>query len=135
MGYSLSPHPCCYRSIDFIQHKEGKVVLSDKKTQKVVGVSIWGIFLVFIGIVFFLQTLNILPWGLWGTLWRFWPALIIIIGLSILIRRHNIWLVSLLVLAILGACFGIAICSNNSSDQFNIKEPPGYETILEYNFG
>ena len=83
--------------------------MSEKKPQSVVGVSIWGIFLLFLGIVFLLQTLNVLRWGLWGTLWRFWPVLIIIIGLGILLRRYNAWLVSLLVLAVLGACLGIAI--------------------------
>ncbi len=83
--------------------------MSEKKPQGVVGAPIWGIFLLFLGIVFLLQTLDILPWGLWGGLWRFWPVLIIIIGLGILLRRYNVWLVSLLVLAILGACLGIAI--------------------------
>ncbi len=80
-----------------------------QKPQKVIATPIWGIFLLFVGIVFLLQTLNILPWGLWGTLWRFWPVLIIVIGLGILLRRYNVWLVSLLILAIFGACLGIAI--------------------------
>ena len=83
--------------------------MSEEKSQGVIGVPIWGIFLVFLGIVFLLQTLDILSWGLWETLWRFWPALIIITGLDILLRRYNAWLVSLLVLVILGACLGIAI--------------------------
>lgn len=83
--------------------------MSEEKPRRVIGVSIWGIFLLFLGIVFLLQTLNVLPWGLWGTLWRFWPVLIIIIGLGVLLRHYNAWLVSLLVLAILGACLGIAI--------------------------
>ncbi len=83
--------------------------MSEKKPPMVLGVSIWGIFLLFLGIVFLLQTLNILPWGLWGTLWRFWPVLVIVIGLGILLRYYNAWLVSLLVLAILGACLGVAI--------------------------
>ncbi len=83
--------------------------MSGEKPQRVVGVSIWGIFLLFLGIVFLLQTLDVLNWGLWRTLWRFWSVLIIIIGLVILLRRYNAWLVSLLVLAILGACLGIAI--------------------------
>ena len=83
--------------------------MPDEKSQRAVGVPIWGILLVFLGIVFLLQTLDVLPWGLWGTLWRFWPVLIIIIGLGILLRRYNVWLVSLLVLAILGACLGIAV--------------------------
>ncbi len=83
--------------------------MSEKKPQRVVGVPIWGILLLFLGIVFLLQTLDVLPWGLWGSLWRFWPVLIIIIGLGILLRRYNVWLVSLLILAILCACLGIAV--------------------------
>jgi len=83
--------------------------VSEEKSQRVIGVPIWGIFLVFLGVVFLLQTLNVLPWGLWVTLWQFWPVLIIITGLDILLRRHNVWLVSLLVLAVLGAGLGIAI--------------------------
>ena len=82
--------------------------MSEKEPQRVVSAPIWGIFLLFLGIVFLLQTLGVLPWGLWGTLWRFWPVLIIIIGVSILLRRYNAWLVSLLILAMLGACLGIA---------------------------
>jgi len=83
--------------------------MPEKKPQRLIHVPIWGIFLLFLGVVFLLQTLNILPWGLWEILWRFWPVLIIIIGLGILLRRYNVWLVSLLVLAIIGACLGIAI--------------------------
>jgi len=83
--------------------------MAEKKPPRVVGVPIWGIFLLFLGVVFLLQTLNVLPWGLWGILWRFWPVLIIIVGVSILLRRYNVWLVSALILALLCACLGIAI--------------------------
>ena len=89
--------------------------MAEKRPHRVVDAPIWGIFLLFLGVVFLLQTLNILPWALWGTLWRFWPVLIIIIGLGILLRRSNVWLVSLLILAILGACLGIAIWQHGAS--------------------
>jgi len=89
--------------------------MSEKEPQRAVGVPIWGIFLLFLGIVFLLQALDVLSWGLWGTLWRFWPVLIIIIGLGILLRRYNIWLISLLILTILGACLGIAIWQYGAS--------------------
>ncbi len=72
-------------------------------------VPVWGIYLLFLGVLFLLQTFEVLPWPLWGTLWRFWPVLIIIIGMGILLRHFNPWLVSLLILAILFACLGIAI--------------------------
>ena len=115
LEYSLAAHSCGHRGADYIWRKEEKIAMSEKKPQRVVGVSIWGIFLLFLGIVFLLQTLNILPWSLWVTLWQFWPVLIIIIGLDILLRRYNAWLVSLLVLAILGACLGIAIWQHGPS--------------------
>jgi hypothetical protein len=100
--------------------------MSEKEPQRVVGVPIWGILLLFLGVIFLLQTLNILPWGLWEIMWGFWPVLIIIIGLGILLRRYNVWLVSLLVLAILGACLGIAIWQYGASPSIkSYSEPLG----------
>ena len=83
--------------------------MSEQKPQTGHNIPVWGVFLLFLGIVFLLQTLDVLPWGLWGNLWRFWPVLIIAVGLGILLRRYNTWLVSGLVLALLFACLGIAI--------------------------
>jgi hypothetical protein len=79
------------------------------------GAPVWGIILLFAGILLLLQTLNVLPWSLWDTLWRFWPALIIIIGLGILLRHTNAWLVSLIVIVILGACLGTAIWQHGTT--------------------
>jgi len=93
--------------------------MSETKPQRVVGAPIWGIFLLFLGVVFLLQTLDVLPWGLWGTLWRFWPVLIIIVGLGILLRRYNVWLVSLIIAVALGACLGIAVW------QYGLSSPGG----------
>jgi len=83
--------------------------VSEQKPQRERHIPVFGILLLFLGAVFLLQNFNILPWGLWQTLWRFWPVLIIILGLSILLRRWNLWLVSTLVLVLLCACLGIAI--------------------------
>ncbi len=82
--------------------------MSEGKGQGEHHIPVGGIFVLFLGIVFLLQSLSFLPWGLWETLWRFWPVLIIIIGLGILLRRQNVWLVSLLILILLFACLGIA---------------------------
>jgi len=83
--------------------------VTERKPRGAVGAPIGGILLLFLGVVFLLQTLDVLPWALWETLLRFWPVLIIILGLSVLLRRYNVWLVSLLVIAILVACLGVAI--------------------------
>jgi len=82
--------------------------MSEGRSRQAHGAPIWGIVLLFLGIVFLLQALDVLPWGLWGTLWRFWPVLIIIIGLNILLSRYNLWMVSVLVFALLWVCLGVA---------------------------
>lgn len=89
--------------------------MSEQKPQIVHNIPVFGIFLLFLGIVFLLQTLNVLPWGLWGTLWRFWPVLLIVAGISILLRRYNSWLISALILVLLFAGLGIAIWQHGLS--------------------
>ncbi len=90
--------------------------MSQEKSHRSVGAPIWGIILLFFGILLLLQTLDVLPWSLWDTLWKFWPAIIIIVGLGILLRRANPWLVSLIVVVILGGCLGIAIWQHGTGE-------------------
>ena len=39
------------------------------------------------GIVLLLNTLGILPWESWSKIGRFWPVLLVLFGLSILVRN------------------------------------------------
>ncbi len=83
--------------------------MSEPKPPREHQIPLFGIFLLFLGIVLLLQTFQVLPWNLWGVLWRFWPVLIIILGINILLRRYNPWLVSALALILLAGCLGLAI--------------------------
>ena len=74
-----------------------------------VSAAIWGTSVIFLGVVFLLQTTGVLPWTLWGTLWKFWPVAFVLLGVGILLRGRNVWLVSLVSVAILGGCLGIAL--------------------------
>jgi signal transduction histidine kinase len=69
---------------------------------------VWGAFILFIGIVLLLQVTGVLEWRIWGTLWKFWPVLIIVIGLSLFLPRRYGWLMTLLTLAIFGICLWIS---------------------------
>ncbi len=89
--------------------------MSEQKPSTAHDIPVWGVVLLFLGVVFLLQTLNVLPWSLWGTLWRFWPVLIIIVGLGILLRHYNPWLISALLLLLLFGFLGIAIWQYQSS--------------------
>jgi hypothetical protein len=78
-----------------------------RETEK--GAPVGGIFLLYFGILLLMQTTGYLPWNIWDTLWRFWPVLIIIAGINLLLRNLNPWLVSLIVAAILASCIFYAI--------------------------
>jgi len=39
------------------------------------------------GVLLLLNTLGILPWESWSEIGRFWPALLIVFGLSLLMRN------------------------------------------------
>jgi hypothetical protein len=87
--------------------------MSEQKPEAAHNIPVWGVFLLFLGTVLLLQTLDILPWGLWTTLWRFWPVLIIAAGIGILLRRYNTWLICALIMLIFLASLGIAIWQYN----------------------
>jgi hypothetical protein len=83
--------------------------MAEQKTQRPeASVPFWGILFLFLGVVFLLQTLDVLPWGLWRTLWRLWPVMLIALGICLAMRRFNVWLVSLIVAALFAGALGIA---------------------------
>ena len=83
--------------------------MPQKGQQTEMQLQVCGVVLLFLGIVFLLQTFNVIPWALWGALWRFWPILIVILGMRILFSNWNHWLLNVLFLALLFACLGMAI--------------------------
>ena len=66
------------------------------------------IILIGLGVIFLLNNLGLLGWGIWDVFFRLWPVLLIAIGLDILLgRRAPVF--SLLVGLVLIAVFGAAI--------------------------
>ena len=54
------------------------------KTEKV----IWGLILIFIGAVFLLSNFGVINFY-WGSIWRFWPVIFILIGANMIFSRFN----------------------------------------------
>jgi hypothetical protein len=62
--------------------------------------------LIAVGSIFLLQNLGVLPWNLWGQIWRLWPLALVLIGLELLLggRVRGAALAALtLVLLLVGA--------------------------------
>jgi hypothetical protein len=49
----------------------------------------WPVLLIGVGVILLLQNMGVLSWDSWTALWRFWPLLIILLGLDVLIGRRS----------------------------------------------
>lgn len=52
------------------------------KTGKIV----WGMILIFLGTIILLENLNVINFY-WGSIWRFWPVIFILIGMNLILSR------------------------------------------------
>lgn len=41
-----------------------------------------GILLILAGLIFLSSNFNIIPWNIWRDLWKFWPVILILLGLK-----------------------------------------------------
>lgn len=76
----------------------------------------WGIFLIFAGFILLLNTIGSLPWQIWDELWKFWPLLIVLGGINIVLGKNPLSRLIMLVLtiSIIGLAFLIAIDRTDS---------------------
>jgi hypothetical protein len=65
-----------------------------------------GLLLVAVGVLLLLQTIGVVPWGLWLELWRFWPVLLVVAGGLILLGGRAPLVATLAALALLIASVG-----------------------------
>ncbi|HEX6290078.1 MAG TPA: DUF5668 domain-containing protein [Herpetosiphonaceae bacterium] len=66
--------------------------------------------LVAVGVVFLLNNMGILAWSVWDMLWRFWPVVLIAIGLDLLVgRRIGQALSALFILVLLAVLVGATL--------------------------
>ncbi len=67
------------------------------------GVPIFPLILISVGVILLLQTLGVIPWWIWGSLWRFWPVALVLIGLGFILRNaHPAIMSTLVVLTVAG---------------------------------
>jgi hypothetical protein len=74
------------------------------------GAIVWGLLLVVVGLIWFLNNIGYLPGDLWRVLWRFWPVLVILAGVEVALRGFpNRVAVPLLVLAVAAIVVGLLV--------------------------
>ena len=51
---------------------------------------VWPLILIFVGSIFLLNNLEILPWGIWDNLWKFWPIILVLIGFNMIFGESGL---------------------------------------------
>ena len=77
------------------------------------------IILLILGIVLLLNTTDVVGWGIWLSLFRFWPLILVAVGLNIILGRRFPVVSALLVTLILCAGLGVAYVFDRNTE-------PGY---------
>lgn len=85
------------------------------------------------GILLLLNQSGRLPWTIWGTLWRLWPVIIILIGIEILIGVSRSTVVHIAGLIIAAAVlFGVVVLALYVGERPGpTRPPPRTERIVE----
>ncbi len=79
--------------------------------------SLFALLLIAVGVVLLLQNLGVLSWELWLEIWRFWPVLLIAIGVGLVLGQRFRWLSMGIVAAMLaGSIAGAALLAESSGD-------------------
>jgi len=104
------------------------------------GFPLWGLVLVALGVIFLLQNLDVIGWDIWGTLWRFWPVLLVLIGLNILLGGRTPWLMFGITVVVLAGIVVAAVVierSRTTAVGASFSQPlQGIERAeIEVNFG
>ena len=92
--------PSFEEKIEVTAEKFGRRVEKATKEYERDGSYVWAVFLIFVGVIFLLNTTNVVPWSVWSVLWKFWPVFIVLAGLRILVGRSRVTSLLLSVLAI-----------------------------------
>ncbi|HSX58540.1 MAG TPA: DUF5668 domain-containing protein [Candidatus Saccharimonadales bacterium] len=65
------------------------------------GLPFGAIVLIALGAVFLLNNFGVLPWDIWQNIWKFWPVLLILIGVEFVLGRPSSFKIFLLLLALI----------------------------------
>jgi len=72
-------------------------------------ITLFAVVLVFLGLAFLIYNFKLTPTGFWGVLWRFWPVLLILIGLKTLIGSGRSLLVGSITALTMFAVLGLSL--------------------------
>lgn len=76
-----------------------------------------GVFLIFLGIFFLLNNLNIIDFSIWATIFDLWPLFLVMLGIHLISRKQTITIISWIIFFLIIIIYTI----NTQGNLFNIE--------------
>jgi len=114
-------------TLDWWRLSLGRYLFRQKKVGKV-----GSVFVIFLGIILLLNTIHILPWCVWANLLRYWPVILILGGID-LILRHTILgrlVTTFIVLVTFSFLFLVLLMSYTNTRRVLVKDFPWIGTPM-----
>lgn len=92
---------------------------------------IWGVFLIFAGVVLLFNSLGILPWYIWNELISFWPVLLILGGVKMLFGSSYFSRIILTIFSIILGLFVILVALYRVNPKITNNLPKEINNILK----
>lgn len=97
------------------------------------GNGVWGVIFIFAGITLLFNTLGLLPWTIWDYIFRFWPVLLILGGIQVLLGEipGSSLLVAVIAVLLLGSVWIKALSEIHSPfiQQWGLYKLPWYQFL------
>ncbi len=103
------------------------------------GLPFGAIVLIALGAIFLLNNFGVLPWDIWQNIWKFWPILLVLFGLEILLGRSSSFrlvLILLLLIFLVPLILILNPLTRNplANGEVTFEKPLGNLTKLQLNF-
>lgn len=91
----------------------------------------WAFALIAAGVIFLLNNFGILPWGIWTTILRFWPVVLIIFGLEMILENSFLGrlVIALVSLAAVIIIFALVFSSPSVNLGYSLRGWPSIRSL------
>lgn len=98
------------------------------------GSVVWGVLLLLSGIMLFFNTMNAVPWSVWDYILRFWPVLLIFVGVQIILGDNILTSLVMLVLSVVifGSIYIAALDSVGAHVLDGFRIPAQIQSLVDF---
>ncbi len=97
---------------------------------------VWGLLFIFVGMTLFFNSIGIVSWNIWPVIISYWPLLLVLAGVQIILGRGpgSSLIVTVLALFVLVSIWtkGLTVVNSPIVEQWSLNHLPWYNWLVNY---